>query len=88
MRVLRVAKVRVAAVRIVKAIFPLNDHAEMLVVDDHRLGRDAFDVGCGQFLDVHQERAVAIDIDDLFVGKCDLRAERGGIAVPHRAEAR
>ena len=59
----------------------------MLVVQDDRLGGDLLDVGGRQFLDVHQKRAVTVDVDDLLVGTGDLRAESGGEAVAHRAEA-
>ena len=77
-----------AAISAVKAIFPLHDHAEMLVVQDDRLCRDPLDVRGRQFLNVHQEGAVAIDVDDLFVRVCHLRAQRRRVAKAHRAQAR
>ena len=44
-----------AAVALIKLVFPLHDHAEVLVVKDERLGCDFLDVRGGEFLDVHQE---------------------------------
>ena len=38
-------------------------------------------------MDVHDPRAVAVDIDNLFIGAGDFGAEGGGIAEAHRAEA-
>ena len=64
-----------AAVAFVEAIFPLHDHAEMLVVQDQRFGGDLLDVRGGEFLHVHEERAVAIDVDDLLVRAGHLRAQ-------------
>jgi hypothetical protein len=39
-----VAQDGVAADTAVEAVFPLHDHAEVLVVQDHRLGGDLLDV--------------------------------------------
>ncbi len=72
MRVFGVAEVRVAAIRIVELVFPLDDHAEVLVVQDQRLGGDAFNVGGGEFLDVHHERAVTVDVHNLLFRERDL----------------
>ena len=49
--------------------------------------RDPLDAGHREFLDVHQEGAVAVDVDHLLVGERHLRAERGRVAEAHRAEA-
>src|SRR5207249_678041 len=77
----------VPAVAEIKFVFPLHDHAEVLVIEDHRFGSDLLDMRRGEFLDVHQERAVAIDIDNLFVWTRDFGAERGWIPIAHSAEA-
>jgi len=39
----------------------------VLVVQDDGLGGNSLDVGGGQLLDAHQERAVAVDVYDLLV---------------------
>ncbi len=72
LHVVRVAEVGVAAVAGVKAVLPLHHHAEVLVVENDGLGRDLLDARGGQFLDVHQERAVAVDVDHLLVRAGDL----------------
>jgi len=64
---LGVAQVGVAAVAGVEIILPLHHHAEVLVVQDDGLGGDFFDVRGGEFLNVHQEGAVAVNVNDLFV---------------------
>ena len=76
----------VAADAAVEAVFPLHDHPEVLVVQDHRLGRDLLDFACGELLHVHHERAVAVDVDDLLVGTGDLGAHRGRVAEAHCPE--
>ena len=48
-----IAEDRVAADAAVEAVFPLYDHAEVLVVKNHRFRRDLLNVGGGEFLDVH-----------------------------------
>ena len=55
LHVFRIAEVSVAAVAFVEAVFPLHHHAEVLVVQDERLGGDLLDVGGGEFLHVHEE---------------------------------
>jgi len=76
-----------AAVAGEEAIFPLHDHSEVLVVDNDRLGGDVFGNGGGEFLDVHQEGAVSINVDDFAVGAGNLSAHGGGVAVSHRAKS-
>ena len=75
-----------AAIACVELIFPLHHHAEVLVVQNDRLGRDLLDVRGRQLLHVHQERAIAIDIDHLLVRTRHFCAKRRRIAVAHRAE--
>src|SRR5579862_4297617 len=86
--VARVAEEGVGPVALVFHVLPLHDHAKVLVVQDDGLGRDVFDVGGGQFLDVHQEGAVAVYVDDLPVGLRDFGADGGGVAEAHGTEAR
>ena len=81
-----VAEDGVASDAAVEAIFPLDDHAEVLIIEDHRFCGDLLDVAGGELLDVHDERAVAINVDDLFVGAGDLCAHRCGVAEAHGAE--
>ena len=80
-----VAQDGVAAGAGVEAVFPLHDHAEVLVVEDEDLGVDLLDLHAREFLDVHQERAVAIDVDDLDVRIRDLGADGGREAEAHGA---
>jgi hypothetical protein len=53
LQVLGVAEEGVAAVALVEAVLPLHHHAEMLVVQNQYLRRDALDVRRGKLLDVH-----------------------------------
>ena len=69
-----------------EAIFPLYDHSEVLVIDDDGFGGNIFGDSGGQFLDVHEERAVAVDINDFAMGAGDFGAECGRVAVAHGAE--
>ena len=59
----RRAEVGVAAVGAVEAILPLNDHAEVLVVEHEHLHREVLGVQGGELLDVHHEGAVAVDVN-------------------------
>ena len=70
-----------------EAIFPLHDHSEVLVIDDDRLGGDVFGHGGGKFLNIHQEGAVAVDINDFAVGAGHLGADGCGIAISHGAKS-
>ena len=69
-----------------EAIFPLYDHSEVLVIDDDGFGGNIFGDSGGQFLDVHEEGAVAVDIDDFAMGAGDFGAKRSRISVAHGAE--
>ena len=70
----------------VEAVFPLHDHAEMLVVEHDHLDRQLFAVKRGQLLDVHEKTAVAVDVDDQPIGKGGLGAHRGRKAITHRPQ--
>ena len=58
----------------------------MLVVQHDGLGSDFLDVGGGQFLNVHQEGSVAIDVDHLLVGPCHLGSQGRWVTVTHGTE--
>ena len=81
-----VAENGIAADAAVEAVLPLHDHTEMLIIENHRFGGDFLDVGGGEFLDVHDERPIAVDIDDLFIGASDFGPECGGVTEAHGAE--
>ena len=70
-----------------EAVFPLHDHAQVLVVEQQHLHRQLLAEAGGQLLDVHLEAAVAVDVDHEPVGELALRAHRGGQAEAHRAQA-
>ena len=76
-----------AAVTRVETVFPLHHHAEVLVVEDDGFGGDFLDVGGGQLLDVHEERAVAVDVHDLFMRERHFGSQSSREAVTHGAEA-
>ena len=71
---------------LVKSVFPLHDHPEVLVVQEKALGVDFFDLGGGQFLDVHEERTIPVDIDDFLVRSGHLGSDGRGITKAHRSE--
>ena len=70
----------------VEAVLPLHHHAQVLVVQQQHLDRQLLRVRRRQLLHVHQERAVAINVDHLAVGKGHFGPERRGIAVAHRSQ--
>lgn len=86
--VLGVAEEGVCAVGAIEAVFPLDDHAEVLVVEDDDFCCDAFDFGGGELLDVHEEGAVAINVNDLFIWEGNFCADGGWVTKTHCAEAR
>ena len=65
---------------------PLPDHAEDGVVHNDNLHIDVVVRHRRKFLAVHHDAAVARDEDNLLVGVRELRADRGGQPVAHRAE--
>ena len=84
--VIRGAEVRVTAIRLVKSILPLHDHAEVLVVQDEALHRQVFRVQGREFLNIHDERAIAVDVDDQFARTRRGGADGGGQAEAHRTQ--
>lgn len=70
-----------------EAIFPLDDHSKVLVINDDGFGRNIFGDSGGQFLDVHEEGAVSVDIDDFAMGAGDFGPEGGRVAIAHGAES-
>ena len=81
-----IAEESVASVTSEEAIFPLYDHSEVLVIDDDGFGGNIFGDSGRQFLDVHEEGAVAVDIDDFAMGAGDFGPEGGRVSVAHGAE--
>ena len=70
------AEVRVGPVALHEAVFPLHDHAEVLVVEQQHFHGQVFAEAGGQLLDVHLEAAVAVDIDHEAIGELALHAHR------------
>ena len=58
------AEVGVAAIALEEAVLPLHHHAQVLVVQQQHLDRQLLGEAAGQLLHVHQETAVAVDVDD------------------------
>lgn len=59
----------------------------MLIVEQEDFHGDFFGISGGQFLDIHQEAAVAVDVDDQVIGSSDFGAEGRRQAEPHGAQA-
>ena len=68
-------------------VLPLHDHAQVLVVEHDDLDRQLLAMDGGQLLDIHEEAAVAVDVDDQGVGEGGLGAHRGGQAIAHRSQS-
>ncbi len=75
------------SIAIHETIFPLDDHPKVLVVQQqHFHGKLFTEAGC-QFLDVHLETAVAVDIDDQRIGIGCLNSHRCRQSEAHRAQS-
>ena len=74
------------SVAVEEVVLPLDHHSQVLVVQHDGLGGDLLDVGGGQFLNVHQEGSVAIDVDHLLVGASHLGAQGRRVTVTHGTE--
>ena len=70
-------KIGVGAVALHEAVFPLNNHAQVLVVEQHDFDRQLFADAGGQFLNIHQDATVAVDIDHELV-RIGSRGTHGG----------
>lgn len=57
-----VSQVGVCPVILVKAVLPLDHHAQVLVVQDEHLDVQLLNEGCGQLLAVHKKAAVTINV--------------------------
>ena len=71
---------------LVEHLLPLADHAEVGVVEDGDLDRDAFGTGRDQLLRGHLEAAVAVDGPDHLVGSADLGPDGRGDGESHGPE--
>jgi len=69
-----------------EAVFPLDHHTQVLIVEQKDFSGDFFGIGSGQFLDIHQEAAIAIDVDDQVIRSSDFGAEGRRQAKPHGAQ--
>ena len=74
-------------VALVEPVFPLHDHAQVLVVEQNHLDRQLLAMNRGELLNVHEKAAVAVDVDDQGVGEGRLSSDRGGQAVAHRSQS-
>ena len=70
------AEIRVRSVAFHEPVFPLHNHSQMLIVEQQNFDREVFAVASGQFLDVHLETAVAIDVNAKGIGMSGLCAHR------------
>ena len=57
------AKVGVCPVGLVETVLPLHHHTQMLIVQNDHLHIQLLYRSCRQLLAVHQEGAIAIDVD-------------------------
>jgi hypothetical protein len=71
---------------LVEAILPLHHHPQVLVVEDHNLDWQVLHLDCRQLLHVHDEAAVAVDIDNKSVGAGGDRPQSGGQPKAHGSE--
>ena len=79
-------QVHLAVALLVEHLLPLAHHAEVRVVEDGDLDRDALRRRGHQLLRGHLEAAVAVDGPHHAVGAADLGADRGRHREAHRAE--
>ena len=74
-------------VSLVEPVLPLHHHAEVLVVEEQHLDGDVFTVAGGELLDVHEDAAVSIDVDNERLWMGDLGPHRRRQSESHRAQA-
>ena len=80
-------QVHLGVALLVEHLLPLADHAEVGVVEDRDLDRDALGRRGHELLRGHLEAAVAVDGPHHAVGPADLGADRRRHREAHRAEA-
>ena len=80
-------QVHLGVALVVEHLLPLADHAEVAVVEDPDLDRDALDARGHELLRGHLEAAVAVDRPHRAVRAADLGADRRRHAEAHRAQA-
>ena len=85
--VLRVAEQSLSAVRAVEAVFPLGNHAEVLIVQNHGFDGELFDRHRAEFLNVHEHGTVAVNVDDGLVRMRGGHPARGSKTEAHRSRA-
>ena len=71
-----------------KPVFPLHNHSKVLIVQQQNFNRQALAMKSGQFLDVHLERAVSVDVDNQSVWMSCLNAHRSRQAEAHGSQTR
>ncbi len=79
-------QVHLAVALVVEHLLPLAHHAEVAVVEDRDLHRDALGARRDELLRGHLEAAVAVDGPHRRLRMTDLGADRGGHAEAHRAQ--
>ena len=67
----------------IETVFPLSHHSKMLVVQNNHLHTDIFRAECSQFLNIHLERTVAVDIDDCLFRECNFCTHCSGQTKAH-----
>ena len=65
----------------------MPNHPHIFIVEDENLHRQTILGGGAKLLNIHLDRCLAGNVDDQCVGIAELRADRGGKAIAHRAEA-
>ena len=58
-----VTQVGMCPVCLVESVFPLDNHAQMLVIKNEGLDLQLLNFGCGKLLAIHQEAAISIDVN-------------------------
>ena len=66
-------------------LLPDRHHAEVSVIEDHNLRREAVTLAGDQLLDTHLDRPVTREADDRLIRERDRSADRGGQSKAHRA---
>ncbi len=67
-------------------VFPLDHHPKMLIVEEQYFDGDFFTITGGHLLNVHEETAVPVDVNDQFIWMCYFCAHGCGQAKSHRSQ--